>query len=60
VMVVFQNSAQPRELRLTLADTPAQNAARISRLFGEASAELNGKEVHIRAPAESVSIFSLN
>jgi glycosidase len=60
VMVVFQNSAQPRELRFTLADTSAQSAARISRLFGEASAELNGKEVHIRAPAESVSIFSLD
>jgi len=59
VLVVFHNSAQPRELRFTLADTPAQNAARVSRLFGEASAELSGKEVHIRAPAASVSIFSL-
>ena len=60
VLVVFHNSAQPRELRFTLADTPAQNAARVSRLFGEASAELSGKEVHIRAPAASVSIFSLD
>jgi glycosidase len=60
VLVVFHNSAQPRELRFALADTPAQNAARVSRLFGEASAELSGKEVHIRAPAASVSIFSLD
>jgi len=59
VLVVFHNSAQPRELRFTLADTPAQNAARVSRLFGEASAELSGKEVHIHAPAASFSIFSL-
>jgi glycosidase len=59
VLVVFHNSAQPRELRFTLADTPAQKAARVSRLFGEGSTELNGKEMHIRAPAESVSIFSL-
>jgi glycosidase len=59
VLVIFHNSAQPRELRFTLADTPAQKAARVSRLFGEASAELSGKEVHIRAPAASVSIFSL-
>jgi neopullulanase len=59
VLVVFHNSTQPRELRFPLADTPAQNAAGVSRLFGEASAELNGKELHIRAPAESVSIFSL-
>jgi len=60
VLVVFHNSAQPRELRFTLADTPAQNAVRASRLFGEASAELSGKEIHIRTPAESVSIFSLD
>ena len=60
VLVVFHNSAKPSELRFTLADTPAQNAVRMSQLFGEASAELNGKEVHIRAPAESVTIFSLD
>jgi len=60
LLVIFHNSTQPRELRFTLADTPAQKAARVSRLFGEASTELSGKEVHIRAPAESVSIFSLD
>jgi glycosidase len=59
VMVILQNAPQVREFQFTLADTPAQNAARISRLFGEANAELSGKEVHVRAPAESVSIFSL-
>jgi neopullulanase len=60
VLVVFHKSAQPTELRFTVADTPAQNTVRASRLFGDASAELSGKEVHIRAPAESVSIFSLD
>ncbi len=60
VLVIFQNSPQSREFRFTLADTPAQNAARVLRLFGEATAELAGKEVHVRAPAESVSIFSLD
>jgi glycosidase len=59
VMVVFQNSPRERAFGFTLADTPAQGAARASRLFGEASAELNGKEIHLRAPAESVSIFLL-
>ena len=60
VLVVFDNSAKPSELRFTVADTPAKNVVKVSRLFGEASAELNGKEVHIRAPAESLSIFSLD
>jgi glycosidase len=59
VMVILQNSPQAREFRFTLADTAAQNATRVSRLFGEANAELAGRELHIRAPAESVSIFSL-
>jgi glycosidase len=60
VMVILQNSPQARELRFTLADTPAQNAARVSRLFGEANAELAGQEVRVRAPAESLSVFSLD
>jgi glycosidase len=60
VLVIFQNSPQSREFRFPLGDTPAQNAARVLRLFGEANAELAGKEVHVRAPAESVSIFSLD
>jgi glycosidase len=60
LLVIFQNSPQSRELRFTLADATAQNAARISRLFGEANAELVGKELHVRAPGESLSIFSLD
>jgi neopullulanase len=60
VLVIFQNSPQSREFRFPLGDTPAQNATRVLRLFGEANAELAGKEVHVSAPAESVSIFSLD
>jgi glycosidase len=59
VMVILQNSPQAREFQFTLAETAADNAARVSRLFGESNAELTGKKVHVRAPAESVSIFSL-
>jgi neopullulanase len=60
VMVILQNSPQAREFRFPLADTPAQNATKVSRLFGEANAELAGQEVRVRAPAESLSIFSLD
>jgi glycosidase len=59
VMVVFHNSKEARELRITL-DTAAWNAARVSRLFGDASAELAGKEIRVRTPGESVSIFLLD
>src|SRR6266481_2878401 len=60
LMVAFNNADQRRELRIPLADTPAQGAAAIGLLFGEAKAELAGKEIHIIMPARSLSIFSLN
>jgi len=60
LMVAFNNADQRRELRIPLADTPAQGAAGIELVFGEAKAELAGKEIHIIMPARSLSIFSLN
>ena len=60
IVVAFNNADQPRELRISLADTPAQKAAAIALLLGEAKAELAGSEIHITMPAQSLSIFSLN
>ena len=60
VLVVFNNSARARELAIPTGDTPAQGAAKVSRLFGGAAAELAGKEFHVRAPGQSFSIFVLN
>ena len=59
VLVVFQMSQKQRDLRILLADTPAADAARLTRLFGDAEAEIGGQELHLRAPAESVSIYLL-
>jgi glycosidase len=59
-LVVFNNSTQARELSIPVSDTPAQGVARASRLFGEASAELANKEIHVHAPAQSLSVFVLN
>jgi glycosidase len=41
LVVAFNNSSQPREVRIPLRDTPAQRATDISLLFGEAKAELS-------------------
>jgi glycosidase len=60
VLVVFNNAPEVRELRIAVNDTPAQGAARLSRLSGGAVAELAGKEIRARAPAESLSIFLMN
>jgi glycosidase len=60
LVVVFNNSAQARELRFSLKDTSAQNTHGVSLLFGEARANFSGREVVINAPAQSLSIFELN
>jgi glycosidase len=60
VLIVFNNSAQARELRIQVGDTPAQPAAKLSRLFGDADAEVAGKELQVRAPGQSLSIFAVN
>jgi glycosidase len=60
VLVVFNNSAQARELPISLSDTPAQGRARVSRVFGDGTAEAAGKEIRIRVPRQSLSIFVLN
>jgi glycosidase len=60
LLVAFNNAIEPRELRIPLGDTPLQGAAAIDLIFGEAKAEVAGKEIHITMPAQSLSIFSLN
>jgi neopullulanase len=60
LLIAFNNSPQPRELRIPLSDTPLQGVQRVSLLFGEARADLSRGEVRIDAPAQSLSIFLLN
>jgi len=60
LLVVFHNGQQAREFHFSLSDTPVESVGRVLRLFGDAQAELAGKEVRVRAPGQSLSIFSLN
>jgi glycosidase len=60
IVVTFNNSDKARGLRIPLNGTPAEKMAGISLLFGDAKAELNGHEIHLTLPAQSLSIFSLN
>ena len=60
VVVAFNNADQPRELRIALGDTPAQDPAAIGILFGDAKAELFKGELRITMPPQSIAIFSLN
>jgi glycosidase len=60
LVVTFNNSGKPKELRIPLKDTPVQKAAEIQLVFGDAKAELASGEIHMTMPAQSISIFSLN
>jgi glycosidase len=60
IVVAFNNADQPRELRIPLADTPAQKTTETAILFGDAKAEVAGGEIRITMPVQSLSIFLLN
>jgi glycosidase len=60
VLVAFNNSAQSQELRVSFNDTPLERATGFVPLFGEAQANVSGRELHISAPGQSVSIFLLD
>ena len=60
VVVAFNNADNTREMRISLASTPMQNAAQLSILFGEAKGDLAGSELRISMPALSLTIFLVN
>jgi neopullulanase len=59
VLVIFNNASQARDFHFSLMDTPVEQTGGLSRIFGEANAEIAGQEVRVRAPAQSLSIFAL-
>ncbi len=60
VVVAFNNAATPRELKVSMRDTPAQGAAGFTLLSGEAHADAVGGEARITMPAQSLSIFLID
>ncbi len=57
VLVAFNNSAEPRDLRIPLRDTTAKGAAGFTPLLGQARAEVFKGECRIAVPARSISVF---
>jgi glycosidase len=60
LLVVFNNGNKSRTLTLPQADTPLADTLRASAIYGEATAQINGKEMKIVAPSQSVSILQLD
>jgi neopullulanase len=59
-LVVFSNSAEPRELKIPLSNTPAEGAAGLRQVLGKAKAAVFKGEARITAPAQSISIFLID
>jgi glycosidase len=56
-VVAFNNSAQTREVKFSLNDTPAKGTAGLTQLFGKARAEVGGGEARLNMPGQSITIF---
>jgi glycosidase len=60
LVVAFHSGTTNRELKISLRDTPAQEASDISLLLGDAQAELSGRELRLQLRAQSLTIFELH
>ena len=59
LVVAFHTGKSAREMTIELRDTPGKQAAGISALFGAGQADLAGRELRLRLPPESLSVFAL-
>jgi len=59
VLVVFNNAKEPRTISLATLDTPA-GASSATPLYGSAQVSASSGALFINAPAQSLSIFSLD
>ena len=60
LVVVFNNSAKARTLTLPQPTTPLADAVHASLVYGGATSQIDGVQMKVTAPPQSVSIFSIN
>jgi glycosidase len=59
ILVVFNNAKESRTFSVSTTDTPAFGVHSSSVLYGQAQAETAPNAIRLAAPAQSISIFSL-
>ncbi len=60
VLVVFSNAKVARTITVPILDTPAQGTSSASPLYGPAKATAAPGSLSIDAPAQSLSILSID
>jgi neopullulanase len=59
LLVVYNNSATIRDLKIPLADTPIESARRLEPLFGSTTAEIAAGEVTLTAGPGMLAVFKV-
>jgi neopullulanase len=59
LLVVFHPGAGTKTVTLSLQDTPAAEASGLSSIFGNAEADLAGRQLKLMMPPQSLAIFSI-
>jgi len=57
LLVVYNNAPQTRELNISVANTPLENAVQLQPVFGNSTAELVGGKVQVSLPAKALAVF---
>jgi neopullulanase len=60
LIVAFHKGAADFDSNLSVKDTPAQGPVSFETLFGSGKAESAGQQLHLRLPAQSLTIFALH
>jgi glycosidase len=59
IVVAFHAGGNARDITVPLQDSPAEHATNATVIFGTGQAEMTGKAMKLRVPAQSVSVFLL-
>ena len=59
LLVVYNNSAASRDLKIPLADTPLQGAQQLQLQFGSAAASLASDEVQLTLASRALAVFTV-
>jgi glycosidase len=60
LLVVYNNSAKTRELKIPVENTPLETAHQLQSLFGGTSAQIVDGRVDASLPAETLSVFAVH
>jgi len=59
LLIVYNNAATERSLKIPVADTPLENAHSLQPVFGKIPATVENGNVRISLPAQTTAIFSV-